>query len=100
MSGNVPSVITTKEPSATLNSIPCPVCKYPIQEPTRVGQQVKCLYCGTISEAILQEGITIPTPVFVGIACFAAGVLLGPSVWATTKGGSEWLARKASERIR
>ena len=99
-SGNVSSVSTKQVNIETLNSIPCPVCHYPIQEPTHVGEQVKCLYCGTVSEAILQEGVTIPTPVFVGIICFGLGVVLGPSVWATTKGGSEWLARKASERIR
>ena len=80
-------------------SIPCPVCKYPIQAPTSVGQQVKCAYCGTISEAILQEGVTIPTPVFVGIICFGLGVVLGPSLIASTQGGSEWLARKARERL-
>ena len=99
-SGNVP-VITTKKgtPSTTINSIPCPVCHYPIREPTHVGEQVKCLYCGTVSEAILQEGVTIPTPVFVGIICFGLGVVLGPSLIASTQGGSEWLARKARERL-
>lgn len=97
-----PAPITTSRITATqvgTDSIPCPVCKYPIQAPTSIGQQVKCAYCGTISEAILQEGITIPTPVFVGIVCFGLGVVLGPSVWATTQGGSEWLAKKARERI-
>lgn len=83
----------------TLNSTPCPVCNYPSKAPTYVGQQIKCPYCGTINEAIAQEGVTIPTPVFVGIIFFGLGVLLGPSVWATTQGGSEWLARKAKERL-
>lgn len=84
-------------PSETLSSTPCPVCNYPIQAPTHVGQQVKCPYCQSINEAIAQ--VTIPTPVFVGIICFGLGVLLGPSVWATTQGGSEWLAKKARERL-
>lgn len=101
-SGNVPGVITTKEgnmPTATLNSIPCPVCQYPIREPTYIGEQVECLYCHSISEAIAQEGVTIPTPVFVGLICFGLGVVLGPSLIASTQAGSEWLARKARERL-
>ena len=83
----------------TLNSLPCPVCKFPIliKEDTYEGQQIKCPSCGSINEAIAQ--VTIPTPVFVGIVFFGLGVLLGPSVWATTQGGSEWLARKARERL-
>jgi len=80
-------------------SVPCAVCSYPIPEPSYVGQQVKCLYCGSINEAITEDGVTIPTSVFVGLICFGAGVLLGPSFWATTKGGSEWLAKKATERL-
>lgn len=101
-SANAPSVTTRGRITATqvtTDSIPCPVCKYPILAPTSVGQQVKCAYCGTISEAIAQEGITIPTPVFVGIICFGLGVVLGPSIIASTQAGSEWLAKKARERI-
>lgn len=77
----------------------CTACGYPLQAPTEVGQQIKCPYCAAISEAIAQEGVTIPTPVFVGLICFGLGVVLGPSVIASTKGGSEWLARKARERL-
>lgn len=80
------------------NSSPCGICRYPIQEPTYVGQQVKCLYCGSINEAITQ--VTIPTPVFVGFVFFAVGALLGPSLWALTQGGSQYLARKATERFK
>jgi len=81
----------------TSNSIPCPVCHYPIREPTHVGEQVECLYCHSISEAIAQ--ITIPTPVFVGLIAFGLGVLLGPAVISSTQVGSEWLARKARARL-
>jgi hypothetical protein len=79
-------------------SVPCPVCGYPIPEPSYIGEQVKCAWCNSISEAI-EQGVTIPTPVFVGIISFGLGVLLGPAIWATTQGGSEWLARKARERL-
>ena len=85
--------------STETDSIPCPVCHYPIREPTHVGEQVECLYCHSISEAILQEGITIPTTVFWSLITFGLGVLLGPSLIASTKGGSEWLARKARARL-
>lgn len=80
------------------DSIPCPVCRFPIPAPTQVGQEVKCAYCGSISEAI-KQGITIPTSVFVGFLCFGAGVLLGPALLSTTKSGSEWLARQARARF-
>jgi len=81
------------------DSIPCAVCHYPIQAPTYEGQQIKCPYCGSINEAIAQ-GITIPTPVFVGLLSFGLGVLLGPALLATTKGGSEWLAKQARVHLK
>jgi len=80
-------------------SVPCAVCHFPIQAPTHVGQQVKCPYCGSINEAITQ-GVTIPTPVLVGLLSFGAGVLLGPALIASTQSGSEWLAKQAKERIK
>jgi hypothetical protein len=88
-------------PTETLNSASCPVCKFPIliPEDASIGQQIKCPSCGAINEAIAENGVTIPTPVFVGFICFGVGVLLGPSFWATTQGGSEWLAKKARERL-
>ena len=79
------------------NSSPCGICRYPIQEPTYVGQQVKCPYCGSINEAITQ--VTIPTPVFVGLLCFGAGVLLGPAILAATDTGSDYLARQIRGRL-
>lgn len=75
-------------------SIACPICKYPIPEPTSVGEQVKCSYCGAISEAITQGDIN---PALVGIVCFGLGVILSSAVKSFTKAGSEWLDRKARQ---
>lgn len=83
----------------TTDSAPCAVCHYPIQAPTHVGQQMKCLYCGSINEAISQ-GLSIPTPVVTGFLGLALGVILGPAILASTKSGSEWLAKQARERIK
>jgi len=96
-------IATTGMVSSTLpwiktESVPCAVCGFPIPEPSYVGQQVKCPYCGSINEAI-KQGITIPTPVFAGLLGFVFGVVLGPSLLASTKSGSEWLAKKARERL-
>jgi len=43
--------------------------------------------------------VVIPTNLFVGVVCFIAGAFIGPALWVSTKAGSEWLARKAKERI-
>ena len=81
------------------NSVSCPGCKYPIVAPTYVGEQVKCPYCGEISQAISQ--VTIPTSVVVGVLAFIAGVILGPVVHAAipvlsrkAQGASERLAKR------
>ena len=81
---------------ATGNS-PCAICHYPIQEPTYVGQQVKCPYCGSINEAITQ--VTIPTPVFVGIIAFTVGVFVGPAILALSQAGQDYLARQIRGRM-
>lgn len=88
-------------PTAILNSAPCRRCKFPIllQKDAHEGQQIKCPNCGTINEVVIAKGITIPTPVFVGILCFGAGVVLGPALIASTQSGAEWLAKKARERL-
>ena len=78
------------------DSLPCSFCRYPVAAPTYVGQEVRCSYCGGINKAIAVE---IPTPLFVGVLTFIAGVVLGPLVLVSTKTGSEWLARKARERL-
>lgn len=57
-----------------------------------------------LSQGELKEGlkigqVVIPTNLFVGVTCFIAGAFVGPALWVSTKAGSEWLARKAKERI-
>ena len=75
----------------------CAVCGYPIQ--AYEGQTTVCAYCGEKLEAISQ-GITIPTPLFVGLVACGFGVLLGPAIIASTSGGREWLEKQAREAIR
>jgi hypothetical protein len=84
--------------STSTASLPCSICHYPIPAPSSVGEQVKCAYCGGISEAI--QGITIPSTVFVGIISFVAGAILGPAFWQAAKGGAVALERIARERIK
>lgn len=43
--------------------------------------------------------VVIPTTLFVGVVSFIAGAFIGPALWVSTKAGSEWLAKKAKERI-
>ena len=76
----------------------CASCGYPLAADVE-GQTVTCPMCGTVNEAISQ-GVTIPTPVFVGFLAFGFGVLLGPALIATTAGGREWLEKQAREAIR
>ena len=79
------------------DSIPCPVCHYPVRKPTSVGQQVKCLYCNTISEAITQ--ITTSKAILIGIFSFLGGTLFGHAALVSARGGSEYLAGKAEKRF-
>ena len=76
----------------------CPVCGYPIKVQSE-GQNVICAYCGEKLEAISQ-GVTISTPLLVGILAFAFGVLVGPALIASTSEGRAWLEKKARESIR
>ena len=46
-----------------------------------------------------EEGVTIPTPVFVGALCFFAGVLLGPAFHVVTRVGAERIRKMAEERL-
>jgi len=41
------------------------------------------------------EGVTIPTPVFVGIVMFGLGMFIGPALLASTSGGRDYLERAA-----
>jgi predicted RNA-binding Zn-ribbon protein involved in translation (DUF1610 family) len=84
--------------TATIQKIGlCSSCHYPI-EVSYEGQVIACPYCGTVNRAITQ--VKIPTSVFVGFISFLAGAILGPSLWAATKAGSEALGRLAREHIK
>lgn len=78
---------------ATAVGAPCPVCGFPVAVESE-GQRTVCAYCGEKLESISQ-GITVPTPLFVGVIMFGLGILLGPSIIASTKSGQQWLERKA-----
>jgi len=71
----------------------CPVCSYPIQANVK-GETAVCAYCGEQLEAVAQ-GVTIPTPLFVGLISFGLGMLLGPALVATTDEGRRWLEGQA-----
>jgi len=55
--------------------------------------------CATVNEAVSQ-GVTISTPVFVGIIAFFAGIILGPALIASTSEGRAWLEKQARGAIR
>lgn len=77
----------------------CGVCGYPLAAEFE-GQTITCPMCGTVNEATISQGITIPTPLFIGVLAFLGGVLIGPALIATTSGGREWLEKQAREAIR
>jgi len=83
---------------ATKTISKCASCGYPLATEFE-GQTVTCPMCSTVNEAISQ-GITISTPVFVGVLAFLGGVLIGPALIASTAGGREWLEKQAREAIR
>jgi len=91
LSGGIATMVST-------DSIACPICNYPVPAPSVLGQQVKCAYCGTVSQSI--QDITVPNSVIVGLIAFTAGAILGPSVWSAIKGGTIALERKTRERIK
>jgi len=76
----------------------CDSCGYPLAAEFE-GQTVTCPNCQTVNEAVSQ-GITIPTPLFVGLVSFGLGVLLGPALISSTAAGREWLEKQAKEAIR
>ena len=75
----------------------CASCGYPLTA-EYPGQQTTCPMCNTVNEAI--SGVTIATPVFVGIVCFFGGLLIGPSIIASTEGGKKWLERTVRAKIK
>lgn len=88
---------TNVSADVSTDSLSCPVCNYPIPAPSAVGEQVKCAYCGTVSQAI--KDITVPTTVVVGFVTFTLGAILGPAVWNAVKGAATALERVSRERI-
>ena len=76
----------------------CASCGYPLAA-EHIGDQVTCPMCSAVNEAVSQ-GVTISTPVFVGILAFFAGMIFGPSLIATTSEGRTWLEKQAREAIR
>lgn len=74
----------------------CPACSYPLTVEYE-GQTEVCAYCGEGIEVIAQDGdgVTVPTPLFVGFIAFAFGVFLGPAILASTEGGQKWLEKQA-----
>lgn len=76
----------------------CASCGYPLAAEFP-GQQVNCPNCGTINEAVSQQGVNIPTWFFAGAIGFVAGLVLGPAVVTSTKEGAQWMARRVSERL-
>jgi phage FluMu protein Com len=79
------------------DSVPCSICRYPIKAPTYIRQQEKCPYCNSINEAITQ--VATSTTALIAIACFAAGVFVGPALLLGAKAGQESLERKARARF-
>lgn len=69
----------------------CPACSFPIQANVE-GETQACAYCG---EHLIAQGVTIPTPLFIGVIAFGLGVLLGPALIATTTEGRSWLEKQA-----
>ncbi len=69
----------------------CSECGYPIQANFEGETQV-CAYCG---DTLIAQGVTIPTPLFVGLVAFGLGMLLGPALIATTTEGRSWLEKQA-----
>jgi len=74
----------------------CVSCGFPINV-SRIGEELACPDCHTVNKAV--SAVTVPTPLFVGVLGFALGVILGPAVLSSTKGGAEFLERKARERL-
>ncbi len=69
----------------------CSECGYPIQAKAE-GETTTCAYCDA---PLIAQGVTVPTPMFVGLLAFGLGVLLGPALIATTSEGRGWLEKQA-----
>ena len=76
----------------------CPACGWPMNAEYS-GQNAVCAYCGEKVEAIA-GGISIPTPVAIGLLSFLGGMFLGPAIIASTSEGKKWLEEQARGMIR
>lgn len=72
----------------------CPVCGYPLE--AYKGDEVSCPYC---SSSLIAQDVSIPSPVIIGLVCFGLGILLGPTLIASTEEGSKWLARQVKTKL-
>ena len=76
----------------------CASCDYPIAT-ERIGEKVTCPMCQTVNETIAQN-VTIPGVLFWSVLAFGLGMLLGPTVIASTSEGRKWLEEQARAGIR
>ena len=77
----------------------CYSCGYPIGA-AYGGQEISCPMCGTENKAISGRiGGVGSTLLIFGIG-LAIGIFAGPAIIASTEAGSQWLAKKARERIK
>ena len=82
-----------------MNSIiDCPTCNYPVSA-SHAGQTLNCPMCDSVLE-ITQGEVTVPAPLITFLVGLAVGIIAGPAIYASAKGGSAYLERKASERIK
>ncbi len=77
---------------ATKQISACSKCGYPLTAEYQ-GQVESCPLCSTLNEAVSQ-GVTIPTPLFVGLIAFGLGMFLGPAMIASSTEGQRWLERQ------
>lgn len=77
----------------------CPACGYPIMAHYE-GETALCANCGQKVEMAVSNGIvTVPTPLFAGLIGFGLGMLFGPALLSSTRGGARWLDKQAKQRI-
>ena len=72
----------------------CCGCGYPIQANFE-GETAICAYCGQKLEAVITQGVTIPSTLFWAGLAFGLGVLVGPALIASTSEGRSWLEKQA-----
>ena len=92
----------------------CPTCGYPVGI-KRLGQILSCASCGNKMEAYtsdqpspqgpynsmvrISQGVEIPVPLFAGAIGLLIGIIAGPAIIASTKGGAARLERMAAGKL-